>query len=237
VRERRLPVGQLREAREDVVSPARLADPGEQAIRLQAFSLHVLSLGLDVAPSDRGGEFGVLYAVELSPDGTLAVMVIGDLESGNGDLWILEIERGLLTRFTSDDGNQYAPLWSPDGSGILYQSDASGRFEIYVQPPYPGPGRFLRASTAGGLWPRWSADGTEIYYQDISGILMAVPVRSAGSGLTLAPAVELFSGPSNGDSGQYGVAGDGRFLVIEPVAEHRPEPVTVLMNRPAVLDR
>ena len=273
------------------------------------------------------GEPGVLYAVELSPDGTLAVVVIGDLESGNGDLWILELERGLLTRFTSDEGNQYAPLWSPDGSEIiytqadagtfrlvrkavessgagdvllesdhnnlvtgwgpdgqsllltaqreetgwdllvleldgepetkeivvteftegvgrlspdgswiLYQSDASGRFEIYVQP-YPGPGRVLRASTAGGLWPRWSADGTEIYYQDFAGILMAVPVRSAGSGLTLAPAVELFSGPSIGDGGQYEVAVDGRLLVIEPVAEHRPEPVTVLMNWPAVLDR
>jgi hypothetical protein len=34
-----------------------------------------------------------------------------------------------------------------------------------------------------------------------------------------------------------GVAGDGRFLVIEPIAQQQPEPVTVLMNRPAVLDR
>jgi WD40 repeat protein len=273
------------------------------------------------------GEPGRLYAVELSPDGTLAVAVVGDSESGNGDLWILDLERGLPTRFTSDDGNEFAPLWSPDGSEIvytsveggtyrlvrkavesggagdvllesdgnrvvsgwgadgrslfvsaqrkdtswdqvvlepggepelkelivtefaegggqlspdgrwiLYQSNASGRFEIYVQP-YPGPGRTLRASSAGGLWPRWSADGTEIYYQSFAGTLMAVPVRSTGSGLSLAPAVELFSGPSLENGGQYDVAGDGRFLVIEPIAEQQPEPVTVLMNWPAVLDR
>jgi Tol biopolymer transport system component len=273
------------------------------------------------------GEPGRLYAVELSPDGSLAVVVIGDPESGNGDLWILELERGLLTRFTSDEGDEYSPLWSPDGSEIvytvadggtfrlvrkaiessgagdvllesegnsvvsdwgpdgqslllsaqrkettwdqlvleldgepetkdliateftegggrlspdggwlLYQSNASGRFEVYVQP-YPGPGRTLRASTAGGLWPRWSADGTEIYYQNFSGMLMAVPVRSAGSGLTLAPAVELFKGPSFENGGEYDVTADGRFLVLEPIAEQQPEPVTVLMNWLAVLER
>jgi Tol biopolymer transport system component len=273
------------------------------------------------------GEPGRLYAVELSPDGNLAVVVIGDPETGSGDLWILELERGLLTRFTSDEGNEFAPLWSPDGSEIvytssdagiyrlvrkavegsgagevileaednrlvrdwgpdgrsllltaqrkdtnwdqlvldlegeteardlivtefsegdgqlspdkrwiLYQSNESGRFEVYVQP-YPGPGRTLRASTAGGLWPRWSADGTEIFYQSFSGALMAVPVRSTGGGLTLSPAEELFTGASTDNGSQYDITGDGRFLVIEPIAEQQPEPVTVLMNWPAVLDR
>ena len=273
------------------------------------------------------GEPGRLYSVELSPDGALAAVVIGDPETGNGDLWILELERGVLTRFTSDEGNEYSPLWSsdgseivytaaaggnhrlvrkaiessgagdvlleseddrlvrgwgpggqsllltaqrketswdqlvveldgepevkdlivtefaegggrlsPDGQWIVYQSNASGRFEIYVQP-YPGPGRTLRASTAGGMWARWSADGSEIYYQNFAGTVMAVPVRSSGTGLTLSPAEELFSGPSFENGGQYDVAQDGKFLVIEPVAEEEPEPVTVLMNWPAVLDR
>ncbi|MEE4270227.1 MAG: protein kinase [Thermoanaerobaculales bacterium] len=273
------------------------------------------------------GEPNFLYAVELSPDGTLAVVAIGDPESGNGDLWILELERGLLTRFTSDEGNEYAAIWSadgseivytsagggtfrlvrkavegsgaghvlfesernfvvrgwgpdekslmltaqreetgwdqlvlqpggepeikdvvvteftegsgqlsPDGRWLVYQSDASGRFEVYVQP-YPGPGRTLRASTAGGLWPRWNGDGTEIYYTSFTGALMSVPVRSSGTGLTLAPALDLFIGPSVEDGGQYDVADDGRFLVIESFAEADPEPVMVLMNWPAVLDR
>jgi Tol biopolymer transport system component len=273
------------------------------------------------------GEPDILYAVELSPDGTLAVVVVGNPESGNGDLWILELERGLLTRFTSDEGDEYAPIWSddgseivytsasggtfrlvrkavegsgagdvlleaesnhlvrdwgpdgqslmltaqrdetgwdqlvleldgepaikdvivteftegggrlsPDGKWLVYQSSSSGRFEIYVQP-YPGPGRTLRASSAGGLWPRWNGDGTEIHYLSFTGALMSVPVRSSGTGLTLSPAVELFTGPSAEDGGQYDVADDGRFLVIESYAEQEPEPVMVLMNWPAVLDR
>jgi len=125
---------------------------------------------------------------------------------------------------------------SPDGRWLLYQSNASGRIEVYVRP-YPGPGRTLRAFTAGGLWPRWSDDGTEIYYQSFAGNLMVVPVRTTGTGLTLAPAEELFSGPSAEDGGQYDVTADGRFLVIESIAEQAPEPITVLINWPAVLAR
>jgi hypothetical protein len=87
------------------------------------------------------------------------------------------------------------------------------------------------------MWARWSADGSEIYYQTFNGTLMAVPVRSSGGGLTLSPAVELFSGMSFETGGQYDITADGRFLTIEALAEQRPEPVTVLMNWPAVLDR
>ena len=126
---------------------------------------------------------------------------------------------------------------SPDERWIAYQSESSGRIEIYVRP-FPGPGRTLRASTAGGMWPRWSADGTEIFYQDLAGNMMAVPVRASGSGLALAPAVEVFRGPVPEDGWRWDVTADaGRFLVIEPATEQRPEPVTVLMNWPAVLDR
>ncbi len=284
---------------------------------------------------DRGGEVlgevgdpSLFYGVELSPGGDLAVLEIGDPETRQGDLWILEIERGLLTRFTSDEGNEFYPIWSPDGREIVYsseqsgavrlvrkdvessgagdlvleldgepvvtdwsadgrsllvtvqrpgtswdqllvsldgepeardlivtefgegggrlspderwiayQSESSGRIEIYVRP-FPGPGRTLRASTAGGMWPRWSADGSELFYQDLAGNMMAVPVRAAGSGLTLAPAVELFRGPVPGDGWRWDVTdGADRFLIIEPVTEQQPEPITVLMNWPDVLDR
>ena len=47
----------------------------------------------------------------------------------------------------------------------------------------------------------------------IAGMLMAVSVRGTGTGLSLAPAVELFSGPSLEDGGLYDVAGeDGGLL-------------------------
>ena len=57
----------------------------------------------------------------------------------------------------------------------------------------------------------------------VAGMLMAVSVRGTGTGLSLAPAVELFSGPSLEDGGLYDVAGDGRFLTIEAIAERYRE--------------
>jgi Tol biopolymer transport system component len=48
--------------------------------------------------------------------------------------------------------------FSPDGHWVAYQSDESGRYEIYARP-FPGPGGQWQVSTAGGKDPRWRPDG------------------------------------------------------------------------------
>ncbi len=53
---------------------------------------------------------------------------------------------------------------SPDGRWLAYESDSSGRFEIYVRPfPNVAAGQWL-ISTAGGTRPLWSPNGRELYY-------------------------------------------------------------------------
>src|SRR5713101_5116974 len=53
--------------------------------------------------------------------------------------------------------------FSPDGKWIAYQSDESGRFEIYVQP-FPGPERKTLVSSDGGVQARWRQDAKELFY-------------------------------------------------------------------------
>src|SRR5262249_53443458 len=54
----------------------------------------------------------------------------------------------------------YAKL-SPDGRWVAYDSDHSGRLEVYVAPFEAGPAKLtLQVSSDGGREPRWSADGT-----------------------------------------------------------------------------
>ena len=61
------------------------------------------------------------------------------------------------------------PFWnvslsfSPDGRWMVYQSNESGRDEIYVRP-FPGPGGRFRVSTEGGVSPVWAHNGREIFY-------------------------------------------------------------------------
>jgi Tol biopolymer transport system component len=52
--------------------------------------------------------------------------------------------------------------FSPDGTWIAYQSDQSGRFEVYIRP-FSGSGSVIQVSTNGGSLPVWGPDGTELF--------------------------------------------------------------------------
>ncbi len=122
--------------------------------------------------------------------------------------------------FLSTPANEDRPQLSPDGRFLAYTSDESGRAEIYVQP-FPNGAGMWQVSVNGGFRPRWSSDGSELFY--VEGLtLMAVSV-STEQGFTLGQPQMLFASPDldlvNG-SRSYDVSADGqRFLTIAPVGD------------------
>ena len=87
----------------------------------------------------------------------------------------------------------YAPRISPDGRWIAWESDESGRWEIHLQA-FPGGGRELVVSTAGGRSAMWSRDGTRLFYWQ-GDDLMSVSVDSTPVLRVGTPAL-LFNGAS-----------------------------------------
>jgi len=81
--------------------------------------------------------------------------------------------------------------FSPDGRWIAYQSNETGRFEIYVRP-FPGPGGAIPISTGGGTYTRWSRDGSELYYLAPDATLMAVRIRRTPTTISADAPVALF---------------------------------------------
>jgi len=119
---------------------------------------------------------------------------------------------------------------SPNGQFVVYQSNESGRAEVYVRPfPDVSAARW-QISTNGGTRPQWSADGRELYYyvgaeglDQIndnfgSGALMAVSIDLEPGFRASAPQ-QLFAGDyvaASQDGHTYDVAPDGqRFLMIK----------------------
>jgi WD40-like Beta Propeller Repeat len=123
--------------------------------------------------------------------------------------------------------------FSPDNRWMAYQSNESGRFEIYVRP-FPGGTGQWQVSTAGGAGPRWRADGRELYYLAPDGRLMAVPITTHGATFEPGTPVALFS-PRIASSRetplpQYSVAADGRFLINMTVENAPSPPITLIQN-------
>jgi hypothetical protein len=130
--------------------------------------------------------------------------------------------------------------FSPDGRWIAYQSNESGRDEVYLQA-FPGPGAKLSVSTNGGAQPRFRADGRELFYIGLDSRLMAVPITWTESGKTpeLGTPVALFEtrvvgGPVNAPGPtrhQYAVSRDGgRFLINVETEEAEASPINLILN-------
>jgi dipeptidyl aminopeptidase/acylaminoacyl peptidase len=124
---------------------------------------------------------------------------------------------------------------SPDGRWLLWASDDSGRYEVYVAP-FPDGGSRVQISRDGGIQPRWNPGGNELFFKTPDNVLTAVPIEtgtgtvSVGTPTPLFPIVE-FAGWT------YDVSADGtRFLVREPLAEGDASPVTLLTDWTALAE-
>jgi serine/threonine protein kinase/Tol biopolymer transport system component len=152
------------------------------------------------------------------------------------DLWALPMD-GNKKPFpvAQSTFNELNGQFSADGKWIAYQSDESGRSEIYVQP-FPGPGDKTQVSTAGGGQVRWRADGKELFYIALDGHLMAVPIRlpSNGGTVDIGRPVRLFPthiryGVLTNYGAQYAVAPDGQRFLMNTVTEET-HTISVILN-------
>ncbi len=80
------------------------------------------------------GESGQVYFPRISPDGKLAVVEIKSGDDESSDLWLVDLQSGLRTRFTFAKGNESFPTWTPDGKYIIYGASHDSTFQIVKQP-------------------------------------------------------------------------------------------------------
>jgi eukaryotic-like serine/threonine-protein kinase len=108
---------------------------------------------------------GTLRAPELSPDGRR--VAVQRTVQGNTDIWLLDGARS--SRFTFDGAQNSFPLWSPDGSQIVFSSARAGVFDLYQKPSNGvGEDTLLLSSDQTKAPNSWSADGRFLLYQSVS---------------------------------------------------------------------
>jgi serine/threonine protein kinase len=191
-------------------------------------------------PSDGSGAEEALLSVEQQPDlhdwSRDGKYLLYSLPVSGGpihQIWALPIEGERKPSLVLGRG-MFGKL-SPDGRWLAYQSTESGRAEVYVMPFGGGQGKW-QVSANGGQRPRWSADGKELYYMDMSYSLFEVPVTSAGGSLQFGAAQKPIS---NWSSPQvfYDVSPDGKKFLLDRVAQQVNQSVTVVTNFTAGLKK
>ena len=173
--------------------------------------------------------------MDWSADGQFLLYRVTD-QGGGYDLWALATKEPdkpfpvVQQPFDAREGQ-----FSPNGKWIAYQSNDSGRFEIYLQP-FRGSGARMQVSSTGGGQPRWRSDGKELFYVGLDGRLMSVPIEWSPDGQPRAAAsVALFAANIGApvpviDRQQYIVSRDGQRFLMHTLVEVNAVPITVIVN-------
>jgi serine/threonine-protein kinase len=117
-----------------------------------------------------------LAFTETNPQSAFDIMIL-PMEGSEAGGW----KPGKPFAFLNSPKNETMAMFSPDGRWIAYTSDETGRFEVYVRP-FPGPGAKWQISTNGGLWPSWSPQGRELFYEEVSSRRIMVAAYAASGG-------------------------------------------------------
>jgi serine/threonine-protein kinase len=131
--------------------------------------------------------------------------------------------------------NERNGVVSPDGRWLAYESDSSGRFEIYVRPfPNLNDGQW-KVSTDGGTRPLWARSGHELFYVGAGGALMAARVDARGHAWSASSPSKIVEGPymTGGPvSGRtYDVSlDDRRFLMVKRPANRAAPQIVIVQN-------
>jgi len=168
---------------------------------------------------------------ELSPDGRL--VALDRTVQGNRDIWLLDLARGTVPRFTFNPAQDGLPAWSPDSKQIVYESKRSGPYDLYVKAvDGAGVERPLLESPYD-KWPMdWSRDGANVLYYEVNpkggGDLRALklPSNAAANNDTIPVATT----PFDESFGQF--SPDGRWVAYQTNESGRPEVVVQSFPNP-----
>jgi Tol biopolymer transport system component len=179
---------------------------------------------------------GPVFGVTSTPDGTSVVLSQAGVTTLS-DIFLLAAPAGppgsALKPVIALDRQQRRSDVSPDGKYIAYESNETGRYEVYASRFPSGEGKW-DVSRGIGFWPRWSTKGDRIFFVDDRARIVEVDVQGASSFSAGAPRVAVSTQQHGVDPARDGFdrSVDGqRFLVARSrTHDRRRSSVLVVEN-------
>ena len=206
---------------------------GERLVFSWAESAKIFQQNLYWQPADGSSAMERLTALanfqrpgSFTPDGATLAFCGFSYENGP-DILLLDMKSRQVRPFLVKAFDAQ-PEFSPDGRWLAYESDESGRMEVWVRP-FPGPGGRWQISKEGGQEPLWSKNGKQLFYRQADQVWV-VDIRTDG-GFSAGKPRMLFEKPgfsSGGHARAWDLWPDGRgFLMVK--LDRNKQPATEMV--------
>ena len=179
--------------------------------------------GIWSQPADGSGPAELLYQPDFEPFETIMSpdskwLIIRSAPGAKYPRDILSVPLTgdkTLTPIVTGPYTESQPRFSRDGKWLAYQSNETGRFEVYVRP-FPGRGARAQVSDNGGTEPIWGHNGRSLFYRGPTGEVIEVAVTT-GSAFSIGERKVVLPGDflTDASHANYDVAPDGRFLMLK----------------------
>jgi eukaryotic-like serine/threonine-protein kinase len=161
-----------------------------------------------------------MQSARLSPQGDRIAFA---MDTGQNDVWVLDLARGIRTRLTFGPVSNTFPVWSPDGKWIIYNSDRNGH-STFFRKASDGSGaeELLLTNEQIGIPSDWSRDGKYLIYASgpvgyTNWEIWALPLEGERKPRLVVPH------GANGSSGYGRLSPDGRWLAYASTESGKPE--------------
>ncbi|HEX5000724.1 MAG TPA: hypothetical protein VFY29_21045 [Terriglobia bacterium] len=183
-------------------------------------------------PVNTPGGFSAAYPNDWGSNGFILYNNGSGGTNLGGDLWALPPNQGAPVSVARSPGSERNGRFSPDSNWVAYQSDETGRNEIYVVPFPSTENARQRVSLSGGTNPVWGRNGKELFFIGSDNRLMVTSAEASVNGekrsIEFGTPKALFTTPvPPGSEFDYDRNTD-RFFFLSTVDE--PAPIIVLSN-------
>ncbi len=195
----------------------------EKSLSVASDERVLLKTANDVVPDDWSPDGRFLLYTDIDPKTR-----IGRIRVLSNDASVRQRDTTGLSAQTGFDEN--LARFSPDGRWFAYESNVSGRDEVYVRPfrADGSDGGPRQISSSGGTEPRWPRTGHELFYVGADNVLMAVDVKTSPTFEAGLPRA-LFPMRRVGVD-RYDVSADGQKFLVATPTEEPSAPATVVLN-------
>ena len=150
-------------------------------------------------------------------------------------IWVFENfgDHKLRPLLASSHPPEWGAVFSPNGKWLAYQSNESGKTQVYVVP-FPEASDKIQVSNDESYSPRWSRDVKELFYLAKDATLTVASLKEEKSGLQIDRTTSLFKVKPS----EFDVSPDGnRILIYRPSENTKRSTITLITNWPALLPK